>query len=177
MALGGHICCERVKLAILLWSLTNGCAGHLAPPLNYMRYPTGTIVTAQQLTWVIYRKSNQGWLSSWSRSCRLLRVKSRMAMSYVSKLTFQIKSASFIFVHCRTEPLCRIHDLESQGLYSNPSQYYDFLQNRVLIVFKPKFEEPNHDHPEFTLTLSKKQNYDIVCCHYLSTFKQVIIVA
>lgn len=53
-----------------------------------------------------------------------------------------------------------IHDLDSQGLYSNPVQYYDFLQNRVLVVFKPKFEEPNHDHPEFTLTLSKKQNYD-----------------
>lgn len=55
-----------------------------------------------------------------------------------------------------------IHDFESQGLHSNPVQYYDFLQNRVMIVFKPKFEEPNHDHPEFTLTLSKKQNYDIM---------------
>lgn len=31
-----------------------------------------------------------------------------------------------------------------------------------MIIFKPKFEEPDHDHPEFTLVLSKKQNYDIV---------------
>ncbi|TFY56142.1 hypothetical protein EVJ58_g7817 [Rhodofomes roseus] len=54
------------------------------------------------------------------------------------------------------------HDLESQGLYSNPMQYYDFLQNRVMVVFRPKFEEPDHDHPEFSLILSKKQNYDIM---------------
>lgn len=50
--------------------------------------------------------------------------------------------------------------MESQGLHSNPQQFYDFLQNRVLIVFKPKFEEADHDNPEFNITLSKKQNYD-----------------
>ncbi|KAH7923859.1 cysteine proteinase [Leucogyrophana mollusca] len=55
-----------------------------------------------------------------------------------------------------------IHDLESQGLYSNPIQFYDFLQNRVMIIFRPKFEEPDHDHPEFSLILSKKHNYDIM---------------
>ncbi|PFH50648.1 hypothetical protein AMATHDRAFT_75447 [Amanita thiersii Skay4041] len=53
-----------------------------------------------------------------------------------------------------------IHDLESQGLYSNPVQFYDFLQNRVMIIFRPKNEEPDQDHPEFKLVLSKKQNYD-----------------
>ncbi|KAJ7285909.1 hypothetical protein C8J57DRAFT_1496609 [Mycena rebaudengoi] len=52
------------------------------------------------------------------------------------------------------------HDLESQGLHSNPIHFYDFLQNRVMIVFRPKVEETNHDHPEFSLILSKKQNYD-----------------
>ncbi|TFK55144.1 cysteine proteinase [Heliocybe sulcata] len=55
-----------------------------------------------------------------------------------------------------------VHDLESQGLYSNPVQYYDFLQNRVMIIFRPKFEEPDTSHPEFNLVLSKKQNYDIM---------------
>ncbi|PSR74161.1 hypothetical protein PHLCEN_2v10117 [Hermanssonia centrifuga] len=55
-----------------------------------------------------------------------------------------------------------IHDLENQGLYSNPTQYYDFLQNRVMIVFRPKFEEADQEHPEFTLVLSKKQNYDVM---------------
>ncbi len=56
----------------------------------------------------------------------------------------------------------RLHDYEAQGLYSNPVQYYDFLQNRVMILFRPKFEEADAEHPEFHLTLSKKQNYDIV---------------
>ncbi|TFK76518.1 cysteine proteinase [Pluteus cervinus] len=52
------------------------------------------------------------------------------------------------------------HDLESQGLYSNPASFYDFLQNRVLIIFRPKNEEPDAEHPEFKLVFSKKQNYD-----------------
>ncbi len=56
----------------------------------------------------------------------------------------------------------RIHDLEAQGLYSNPLQFYDFLQNRVMIIFKPKFEEIDQEHPEFSLILSKKHNYDTV---------------
>ncbi|KAL1944539.1 hypothetical protein VTO73DRAFT_2969 [Trametes versicolor] len=55
-----------------------------------------------------------------------------------------------------------LHDYETQGLYSNPVQYYDFLQNRVMILFKPKFEESDPEHPEFHLTLSKKQNYDVM---------------
>jgi ICP0-binding domain of Ubiquitin-specific protease 7 len=57
--------------------------------------------------------------------------------------------------------LARIHDLEIQGLYSNPIQFYDFLQNRVMIVFRPKFDS-DHDTPEFSLVLSKKQTYDSV---------------
>ncbi|KAJ8502185.1 hypothetical protein ONZ45_g11886 [Pleurotus djamor] len=55
-----------------------------------------------------------------------------------------------------------IHDLEEQSLYSNPVQYYDFLQNRVMIIFRPRFGDPDHDHPEFSLVLSKKQNYDMM---------------
>lgn len=55
-----------------------------------------------------------------------------------------------------------IHDLESQGLYSNPPQFYDFLQNRVMVLFRPKFDEPDTEQPEFSLVLSKKQNYDAV---------------
>ncbi|KAF9236379.1 hypothetical protein BU15DRAFT_50174 [Melanogaster broomeanus] len=52
--------------------------------------------------------------------------------------------------------------LETQGLYSNPIQFYDFLRDRVMIICRPKFEEPDHDHPEFSLILSKKHNYDIM---------------
>jgi len=47
-------------------------------------------------------------------------------------------------------------------LYSNPVQFYDFLQNRVLILFKPKFDEIDTEHPDFELMLSKKMNYDIM---------------
>lgn len=64
----------------------------------------------------------------------------------------------------------RTHDLENQGLYSNPISYYDFLQNRVLITFKPKFDEPDDNlYPEFELTLSKKMTYDHVCLRSLVT--------
>jgi len=56
----------------------------------------------------------------------------------------------------------RIHDLEAQALYSNPVQFYDFLQNRVMIIFKPRFEDSNPES-EFSLVFSKKHNYDMVC--------------
>ena len=55
------------------------------------------------------------------------------------------------------------HDYEAQGLYSNPMMFYDFLQNRVMILFRPKFEEADDTlNPEFDLVLSKKMNYDHV---------------
>jgi ubiquitin carboxyl-terminal hydrolase 7 len=63
-------------------------------------------------------------------------------------------------VHLTTVPFYRSHDLESQGLYSSPVHYYDFLQNRVMIFFKPKFEDL--DKEEFELILSKKMNYEMV---------------
>lgn len=51
-------------------------------------------------------------------------------------------------------------DIEDQGLHSSPIGYYDFLQNRVLIFFKPKY--PEQDTEEFELVLSKKMNYEIM---------------
>ena len=61
------------------------------------------------------------------------------------------------------------HDLESQGLYANPLHFYDFLQNRVMILFRPKNDEPDENlYPEFDLVLSKKMNYDHVCFHFHS---------
>ena len=58
--------------------------------------------------------------------------------------------------------ILRVHDLETQGLYSNPVQFYDFLQNRVMIIFRPKFEEVSPQNPELSIVLSKKQTYDTV---------------
>ena len=48
-----------------------------------------------------------------------------------------------------------------QSLYSNPINFYDFLQNRVMIIFRPK-SDTDYDGPEFSLVLSKKQTYDTV---------------
>lgn len=55
----------------------------------------------------------------------------------------------------------RVADMENQGIYSNPVSYYDFLQNRVMVNFKPK-DEDSEKAPEFSLTLSKKMTYDMV---------------
>jgi ubiquitin carboxyl-terminal hydrolase 7 len=55
----------------------------------------------------------------------------------------------------------RVADMENQGMYSNPVSYYDFLQNRVMVNFKPK-DEDSEKAPDFNLTLSKKMTYDMV---------------
>lgn len=41
-------------------------------------------------------------------------------------------------------------------------QFYDFLQNRVLVQFKPRFEDPTGKVADFDLMLSKKMTYDVV---------------
>ncbi|KAI3493363.1 hypothetical protein L1887_41917 [Cichorium endivia] len=53
------------------------------------------------------------------------------------------------------------HDYESQSLYSNPIQFYDFLQNQIKVLFKPRFEDVEYK-AEFELTLSKKMTYDMM---------------
>lgn len=55
-----------------------------------------------------------------------------------------------------------VQDYEAQQLYAQVPQFYDFLQNRVLVNFKPKFEEPSELNPEFDLMLSKKMTYDVM---------------
>jgi hypothetical protein len=64
-----------------------------------------------------------------------------------------------------TADLCfiyRISDCEQQQLYASVPQFYDFLQNRVLVTFRPKFEEPSATNPEFECMLSKKMTYELV---------------
>ena len=89
-----------------------------------------------------------------------------MVTSYVSKWISLRKSKFLIHLFIFRLILFRIHDLEIQSLYSNPIQFYDFLQNRVMIVFRPK-SESDYDGPEFSLVLSKKQTYDtVIVFHY-----------
>lgn len=52
-------------------------------------------------------------------------------------------------------------DYESQSLYSNPIQFYDFLQNQIKVLFKPKFDDVEYKN-EIEVTLSKKMTYDMV---------------
>lgn len=54
----------------------------------------------------------------------------------------------------------RVDDLENQNLYSSVPLFYDFLQNRVLVQFKPRYEDPNI--VDFDLMLSKKMTYEVV---------------
>jgi ubiquitin carboxyl-terminal hydrolase 7 len=55
-----------------------------------------------------------------------------------------------------------VQDLEAQSLYSSTPQFYDFLQNRVLVQFKPRFEDLTGKIPDFDLVLSKKMTYEVV---------------
>lgn len=50
-------------------------------------------------------------------------------------------------------------DYEMQSLYSTPIQFYDFLQNQIKVLFKPRFDDVDYKQ-EFELTLSKKMTYD-----------------
>lgn len=56
----------------------------------------------------------------------------------------------------------RVDDLEAQNLYSSVPQFYDFLQNRVLVQFKPRHEDQSGKAPDFDLMLSKKMTYEVV---------------
>lgn len=50
-------------------------------------------------------------------------------------------------------------DYEKQSLYSSPIAFYDFLQNQVKVLFKPRFEDSEYKQ-ELELTLSKKMTYE-----------------
>ena len=53
-------------------------------------------------------------------------------------------------------------EYESQSLYTTIPQFYDFLQNRVLVQFKPRHEDNPGRTQDFDLMLSKKMTYDVV---------------
>ena len=82
----------------------------------------------------------------------------------------------YTFTRCETQDgdiICfqveisdeEVHGLESQGQCSNPQQFYNFMENRVLVLFRPKFDDPDVELPEFSLVLNKKQDYNSVGHH------------
>jgi hypothetical protein len=46
-------------------------------------------------------------------------------------------------------------------MFTTPIQFYDFFLNRVVVSFKPKFDDPE-PRQEFEISLSKKNSYDQV---------------
>lgn len=63
-----------------------------------------------------------------------------------------------------------VDDLENQNLYSSVPLFYDFLQNRVLVQFKPRYENPND--ADFDLMLSKKMTYEVMAARVGDYLKQ-----
>lgn len=57
------------------------------------------------------------------------------------------------------------HDYEAQSLYSNPIQFYDFLQNQIKVLFKPRFDDVDYKG-EYEVTLSKKMTYDMMALKF-----------
>ena len=59
--------------------------------------------------------------------------------------------------------LSRIRDLErsKRSAYVDPPQFYDFFMNRVVVQFKPRFDDMERTE-DFELTLSKKMSYEAV---------------
>lgn len=57
----------------------------------------------------------------------------------------------------------RIRDLErsKRSAYVDPPQFYDFFMNRVVVQFKPRFNDMERAE-DFELTLSKKMSYEQV---------------
>jgi len=62
------------------------------------------------------------------------------------------------------------HDYEAQSLYSNPIQFYDFLQNQIKVLFKPRSDEYDYKG-EFEITLSKKMTYDMMAAKFAERLK------
>ncbi|PWN37589.1 putative ubiquitin-specific processing protease 21 [Meira miltonrushii] len=57
------------------------------------------------------------------------------------------------------------HDYEAQSLYSNPIQFYDFLQNQIKVLFKPRYDDVDYKG-EYEITLSKKMTYDMMAAKF-----------
>lgn len=46
-------------------------------------------------------------------------------------------------------------------MFTTPIQFYDFFLNRVVVSFRPKFEDTD-GKADFEITLSKKNTYEQV---------------
>jgi hypothetical protein len=96
-------------------------------------------------------------------------------MSFASRLSYPKRSEFDSMIYGdKVDFNCRVVDMETQGMYSNPVSYYDFLQNRVMVHFKPK-DEDSEKAAEFNLTLSKKMTYDMVGIHFFQLYVTIVL--
>ncbi|WVO13321.1 hypothetical protein L204_100935 [Cryptococcus depauperatus] len=106
-------------------------------------------------------QEKQGWQSSTSVEL-FEEIKAGMIEGMKLKQSFvqnEIQDGDIICFQVEL-PEKEVADLESQSLYSSVPQFYDFLQNRILVHFKPRYEDKSGQLPEFELMLSKKMTYD-----------------
>ncbi|KAK4688080.1 ubiquitin carboxyl-terminal hydrolase 7, partial [Tremellales sp. Uapishka_1] len=114
-----------------------------------------------ELAGVIQEK--MGWPSS--TPIKLFEeIKAGMIEGMKTKLTFHQNEIQDGDIICYQVDMSEkeVQDLESQALYSSTTQFYDFLQNRVLVQFRPKNEDPSGKAQEFDLMLSKKMTYEVM---------------
>ncbi len=52
-----------------------------------------------------------------------------------------------------------LQDLDKQSMFTTPIQFYDFFLNRVIVSFRPKYDD-GQGGQDFEVTLSKKNTYD-----------------
>lgn len=52
-------------------------------------------------------------------------------------------------------------------MFTTPIQFYDFFLNRVVVSFRPKFDDDGKS--DFEITLSKKNTYEQVTNNLAST--------
>jgi len=103
---------------------------------EYMKYPPGTPLK-------VYEE-----------------IKPTMIEAMKQKATFlQAEIQDGDIVCFQTELSEQSIDVDKQTKFTSPIQIYDFFLNRVLIRFRPRYEE-EPKLPQFDLMLSKKMSYD-----------------
>jgi len=59
----------------------------------------------------------------------------------------------------RANVSCRASAIQQAGNYANAKDFYDYLLNRIMVKFQPRFPK-NVDSEVFELPLNKKMSYD-----------------
>jgi ubiquitin carboxyl-terminal hydrolase 7 len=89
-------------------------------------------------------------------------IKQNMIDSLKPKMTLaqsEIQDGDILTVQ-RTLPDKEVGQVAANGGYVDAKEFYDYLLNRINVLFEPRFEDETTQLPTFTLTLSKKMTYE-----------------